>query len=404
MPDLGIGEAAAAFGGGDLLAGLFGGGAAADAGAAAAGAADLSSIVGTGAGIAGGTTGLEGTALAAGAGTDLAALTATPGLGVLGTAADAVGLGGAADAAATFGGITALTPTLDAAAGTGPGILGASSTATPTPVGGTTAFGTNQFATTAPSAAFSAPSAVAPAGSSAVGLAAPSGVAAPADATAAGAVSGASGTAPAATPTSSIESLLGKAGQGALDSLTKNPLGIALGAGGLGYSILQGEKQTANQKALAADASNATANSNQLTQSGEALQQYLTSGQLPPQYQQQVDQAISSAKAQAISNAAAQGQSTDPTQNSTLATTLAGIDNQRSAMITNVATSLFSSGTSLVNAGQSAAGLSGQLYQALVQNDTTQAANAGKAIATLAAALNGKNGANVGGVNISTAA
>ena len=43
MPDLGIGEAIAALGGGDLLAGLFGGGAAAT-GAAGAGAAGWFSL------------------------------------------------------------------------------------------------------------------------------------------------------------------------------------------------------------------------------------------------------------------------------------------------------------------------------------------------------------------------
>ena len=47
--------------------------------------------------------------------------------------------------------------------------------------------------------------------------------------------------------------------------------------------------------------------------------------------------------------------------------------------------------------GQGAAGLSGQLYQTLVQNDTTQAGNIGKSISSLAAALNGKTQTNLGG-------
>jgi hypothetical protein len=59
-----------------------------------------------------------------------------------------------------------------------------------------------------------------------------------------------------------------------IDSLVKNPLGVALGIGGLGYNILQGQKQTANEKALTADAQTATANSNNMVASGEALQQY----------------------------------------------------------------------------------------------------------------------------------
>ena len=187
-----------------------------------------------------------------------------------------------------------------------------------------------------------------------------------------------------------------------MDSLTKNPLGVALGAGGLGYNIWQGQKNTANQKALTADANTATANSNSMVASGEALQQYLTSGTLPPAYQTQVDQAIQDAKTTAISNAAQQGQNTDPTQNTALAATLAKIDASRATMQTQVASQLFTSGSSLVGSGLQSAGLSGQLFQALVANDTTQAANTGKAIATLAAALNGKSSNSAGGITIST--
>jgi hypothetical protein len=205
----------------------------------------------------------------------------------------------------------------------------------------------------------------------------------------------------AAAPSSSIADLIKGTGTGALKSLTSNPLGTALGAAGLGYNILSGQKQSANQKALTGDAQQATANSNKMMQQGEALQQYLTNGTLPQAYQQQVDQAIDAAKTRAISNAAAQGQPTDPTQNTALAQTLAGIDNQRGQMQTAVASQLFSSGQGLIQSGQSAADLSGNLYQTLVQNDTQQAANTGKAIATLAAALNGKSQNQLGGLTIS---
>jgi hypothetical protein len=126
--------------------------------------------------------------------------------------------------------------------------------------------------------------------------------------------------------------------------------------------------------------------------SAEALQQYLTSGTLPPQYMQQVTNAINDAITNAKSNAAAQGQSTDPT--------IANIQNQEPQMISQVASQLFTSGSSLTSAGQGAAGLSGQLYTALVQNDTTQSANIGKAIASLAAALNGKSQAKLGSTPI----
>jgi hypothetical protein len=130
------------------------------------------------------------------------------------------------------------------------------------------------------------------------------------------------------------------------------------------------------------------------------LQQYLTSGTLPPQYMQQMTNAINDAITAAKSNAASQGQSTDRTQNTQLAETIANIRNQEPAMISQVASQLFTSGSSLISAGQNAAGLSGQLYRALVQNDTTQSANIGKAIASLAAALNGKTQATLGSTPI----
>ena len=205
-------------------------------------------------------------------------------------------------------------------------------------------------------------------------------------------------------------------------------------AAGLGYNIYQGQQQTKNQQALAAAAQQQSATSQQAFQAGlpianannatgtglinqgEALQTYLTSGTLPPQYMTQINQAIQSAKTNAISQAASSGQNTDPTQNSVLAAQLAAIDNQMPGMITQVANTLFGAGTSdisagsglttssagsLLGAGQGAAGLSDQLYQTLVQNDTTQAANTGKAIASLAAAMNSKSSANIGGTNVS---
>jgi hypothetical protein len=143
----------------------------------------------------------------------------------------------------------------------------------------------------------------------------------------------------------------------------------------------------------------------------------LSTGQLPAQYTQQIDQAINDAKTRAISNAAQQGMPTDPTQNTSLAATLAGIDNQRAGMTSQIAQTLFNAGSSdinagagltsqsassLIGAGQNASGLSAQLYQSLVANDTAQAANTGKAIATLAAALNGKSSNTAGNVTIST--
>src|SRR5216684_4825853 len=422
MPDFGIGELGALFGGGDLLAGLFGGGEAAAAGlgagaaaaaglgaggletglatigagaGGAAGAGGLADLVGTGAGLFGGATGLEGTALAGGAGADIGALLGGGGATALGTAEAfmgapaASGLGsGAAGAPSAFGGVSST--------GLSPNVANANASMG----GGGSVFDTGTSAVPGVGAG-GAPTA----GGGASSIAALAGVTAPVDPTALGGAAGAGGAAPTAGgATSSISDLLSKAGSGAMKSLTSNPLGIALGAGGLGYNILQGNKNTKNQAALSADAAQATANSQQMVQSGEALQQYLASGTLPAGYQSQVDQAIAAAKTSAISNAAQQGQNTDPTQNTALAAELAKIDASKPAMQSQVAAQLFSSGSSLVSAGQGAAGLSGQLYQALVQNDTAAAANTGKAIATLAAAMNGRSQSTIGGTNISVSA
>jgi hypothetical protein len=415
---------------GDAAAGL--GTAAADVGAGAAGGG-IADIVGTGAGLAGGATGLEGTLASAG-GLGLADAAGAGGLGALGTAADflaapaASGLsaaaltpgisGAAADTALTSAADTGLasgvsgitgTPSISSLAGDPSAFPGVSSSSLSPNVANANAAapGSSVFNTgTAPVAGVNpagTPS-VNPGGASAAGVSAPSGVTAPTDATAAGVPgNGAGGGSPTGTPaggSTSISDMLSNAGSKTMDSLTNNPLGVALGAGGLGYNIFKGQQQTANQNALSADAAQATANSNKLTASGTDLQKYMTDGTLPPNYQKIVDQSIQDAKTTAISNAAQQGLPTDPTQNTALAATLAKIDASRPGMQAQVAQTLFSSGSSLVSAGQSAAGLSGNLYQTLVQNDTAQAANTGKAIATLASALNGKSSANINGTNV----
>jgi hypothetical protein len=473
-----IAAGAELFGGGAAEAGF---GAAADAAVAGAAETGLASIpaigdvAGTGAALAGGTTGLEGTLLAGGSGLGIGDLAAgTAGLGAAGTIADTLGgasggagasglgasagFGSAADAAASTASDTGLASgTNDIASlvpGGGPTPLGA---ATPPPTQPSTLGGVQSSNAAIPSnasytagqgnvfqtgsgTAYSPTAVPSSAGTSAAGTAGPQGIAGVPDPTAAGdfvgntsvggaPLSGQTGVTPAASGGSStgVSDLLGKAG----NSITSNPLqalGVAAGLGGLGYNIYQGQKQTANQNALTAAAQQqaatgqqafnagapiATANAStgqQITAQGQALQQYLTTGQLPPNYQAQVDQAINSYKQQAISQAVAQGQPGDPNLNSSLAQTLAGIDQQRATLTANLANTLFSAGSadisaggalssssaqSLLGAGQNASGLSAQLYQTLVQNDTTQAANTGKAIASLAAALNSK-GSNTG--------
>ena len=367
------------------------------------GGTSIADIVGTGSGLFGGSLGTEGALLAGGVpAADIAsgaAFGTAAGGGALGTALDFLAAPGASGFNAA-----ALTPGIGTAGG-GSGVLGAAApTPTPTGVAGTSVFdtGTSGIPGVSASGAPAATPSIAPPGASAASIAAPPGVTAPVDATAAAGGAPAAASAAPAAQSSSISDLLSKAGGGALKSLESNPLGIALGAGGLGYSIFNGMQQTANQKALSAQAQTATNNSTALENQGQQLTSYLTNGTLPPAYQTQITQALNSAVAQAKSNAAAQGLPTDPTQNTALAAQIQQIMDQQPILQEQIASQLAGTGTSLINAGASAAGLSGSLYQALVQNDTTQAANAGKAIATLAAALNGKSSNSIGGVTVST--
>lgn len=437
MPDFGIAESIAA------LTALFGGEAAAGGAAVGAGEALGAGALG-GAATGAGELGVLGTAgdflgaggfdaLAGGAGAGTGASAASTAGAFLG-AEGASGLGSGAALAGGLGsgalgagaGVSGADAAASAAAGSGlaggTGGIAAADTpiasllgATPTAGFGTTGISSNVLNANAAASPFDTGTkpitglgaAGQPAGAGASAVSAPGGVATVADPTTVAGAQGATSVggaplnpAPGGGTTGSISDLLGKAGGGALKSLTDNPLGVALGAGGLGYNIYAGQKQTANQQALAADASKATANSDSLVNQGQALQQYLTTGKLPDAYEQQVNNAINDAKTRAISNAAAQGQPTDPTKNTALAQTLAGIDNQRSGMVSSIAEKLASSGATLINAGQAAAGLSGQLYSGLVANDTAAAKNTGAAIASLAAALNGRSQSTIGGTNI----
>ncbi len=157
-------------------------------------------------------------------------------------------------------------------------------------------------------------------------------------------------------------------------SVMKNPVGLGLGAAGLGYNILAGQKQSAAMQALEQQAL-------QQSQTGNQLASYLQKGTLPPGLQGSVDQATASAKANAVANAAAQGLPTDPTQNTALAMRLAQIDQQGPIVAAQIAQQLLSSGASF-------SGLSNQLYMQLAQIDQQQTQNIGKAIANMAAALN----------------
>jgi hypothetical protein len=168
-----------------------------------------------------------------------------------------------------------------------------------------------------------------------------------------------------------------------LDSLgIKNPLGAAIAAGGVGYSVLNGQKQDK----YAADAA---AQANALNAQGQQLLSYLQSGNLPPGLQASLTQATSAAKAKIISNFASQGLNTDPAQNSALASELAAVDQQ--ALISTAQI-----GQQLMTSGIQETGLSSGLYTTLAGIDQTQTAAIGKSIANFASALSGGGG----GINI----
>lgn len=396
IPALALGSTAGVEGGGlgALLGGLFGGGGAAAAGLGAADAASApldilagGAAAGTAIPEAAGTIIPATGALASGLATEPAFAASALGTFAPGLDTTAAGLGiapGVTDASAIPG---AATPASYSPGSTSLDNLAAGST----PSGGST-LGT----ATAPSAA-AAPTA--PPGSAPVDLANLANTSNPA-----GAAFGpggtnvspvASGAVTPGTPTSGgggfWDNLLTKLspsniGTSIGNSLTSNPLGTAAAAGGLGYNILQGQKQSATLNALAEQAQ-------QQGNSGAALQGYLTGGTLPPGLAASVTQQINAQKAAIISQYAAKGLSTDPAQNSALAQDLANAEAQAPVLTAQIGEQLFS-------AGSTAAGLSASDLNALSNAQTASTQNIGKAISTFAAALAGKNTVNAGGTTI----
>lgn len=173
-------------------------------------------------------------------------------------------------------------------------------------------------------------------------------------------------------------SALDKLAAGAMNSVTKNPLGIAVAAGGLGLNLLKGN-QDPEGLAQIRDAANS------LKSTGSVLQSYLQTGTLPPGMQASVDQATKSAKARIIANYASRGLSTNPAHNSALGQELSQLD--QNAIIT--AATL---GDKLMSQGLSATQISQQLYTAIMNNDIARSKATGSAIANFAAALGGGGG------------
>jgi hypothetical protein len=186
---------------------------------------------------------------------------------------------------------------------------------------------------------------------------------------------------------------------GASNSLTKNPLGIAVAGGLLGYDVLKGNPNSAAENTLNAQASTLSSQAAQLTGVGQQLTSYLQNGTLPPGQQAAVTQAIQARKAQIIANAAANGQNTNPAQNSGLAQDLSNADMQGLAMAGQLETQLAQTGTQLISTGLNATGLSSEIYQALIKIDQTNNQQLMTAIAGMAAALGGGTKIQIGGTS-----
>lgn len=222
-----------------------------------------------------------------------------------------------------------------------------------------------------------------------------------------------------------------------LTSLAKNWGAPALGAAGLGYSILKGQQALPSTQAIQDQAASIQGqipgiqqqgqdflkSSQQqgqsirdlgtpLVQQGQEYSKYLASGTLPPTMQAQLDTEAKNAKTQIVSRYAAQGMPTDPNKNSSLQAELQAVDNQMRIKAGQLGQQLLQGGTSLAGAGQGLigagtglqssvagtgtnllgigaqmTGMENGLLQTLSNIDQTQTANIGKAIANFAAAL-----------------
>lgn len=163
--------------------------------------------------------------------------------------------------------------------------------------------------------------------------------------------------------------------EGAKSSITKNPLGIGAAGVGLGLNVLKGNPTNPNQQALQQQAQ-------QLGAQGQVLQNYLTTGTLPPAMKAQLDQATAAAKARIVSNHAASGQPTDPNQNSALAQELNAVD-------MNAVAAMADAQLKMMQTGLNETGLSSQLYEMLVKMDKSNNTDLMNAISSFASSLGG---------------
>lgn len=378
-----LGLGAAAFGGAGLLggagAGLFGGGeAAAGLGGAAAGGAAAGAPLDILAGGAG--------AFAPSAAGDLM-LGGSGALG-LGAAGESAMLGGAGlDLAGLAGGgagVAGLTPEVASAFAAAPEGPGAA--AGVTSIGGAPgAAGAGGVDALFPGGALGAGAPAGPGAAGGLGAAA----GAPIDLASMAAAGG--GAAPAAAPAAA-------GGGGLLSSLGlggTNPLMAALGAGGLGYSLLQNAHERPSTQALQDEASRANATGTQLTGQGQQYAGYLAQGTLPQGMQQSLDNAVNAQRQQIISGYASRGMPTDPAKNTSLAQDLNALEQRKVAMSGELGQQLLSSGNNLIQSGAQYAGLEGRILQALSGIDQTQTASIGRAIANFTASLGRGGGTTI---------
>ena len=176
-------------------------------------------------------------------------------------------------------------------------------------------------------------------------------------------------------------SFLSSLGQGAINSVTKNPLGIAAAGAGLGLDILKGNPNDPNKTALQNEVG-------QLATQGSQLGSYLSKGTLPPALQAQLNQAVQAEKARIVSGYAAKGMPTDPSQNSALAQDLNNVD-------TNALAAKANTEIQLLNTGLKETGMSTEMYQILIQLDEQQNTQLMQAIASFAGALGGGGGQTI---------
>lgn len=164
-------------------------------------------------------------------------------------------------------------------------------------------------------------------------------------------------------------------------------LGPLAAGGGLLYDILGGNSNLPAEGDLSSIESATTGEGASLYNTGNALQQYLVQGTLPPQFQAANQAALSSANASAIQGAGARGQNTNPTQNSALNENLNV--NQQQSLITQgqLEDLLYNAGLSDIQAGTSAFNTGEQASQALGTMETQQQTLTMNSIASLAAAL-----------------